>query len=247
MSDKSYPTEKAIIEEEKNHSEGGPALDAAIGKKVKEVKDRSLVEKKRGSPRYRKSMEWTGLNSQEDADKKYAAVIEAYRSGDFFLERIGRYAEVDSPLAFTVMHLRSEWIEQYDIKTAPEFMILDMAMTSYFHFLRTNEEVNNIMANIEWDIFALDAPAFKNGVGNFFEDEKRKEFIAEGLAHRLQKVLQPTLDQFNRMFIRNLKAIRDLKRGNVQLNIGHVGQMNVGDKQINVGTKSDPAASGCSD
>lgn len=239
MSDKSYPTGKAIIEEEKNHPEGGPALDAAIEKKVKKVKARSLTEKKRGSLQYRQSMEFAGLRSQEDTDKKYAEAIEAYRNGSFFLERIGRYGEVDTPLAFTMMHLRSEWIEEYDIKTAPEFMLLDMAMTSYFHFLRMNEDVNNLMANIEWDVFALDAPKFKNGVGNFFEDEKRKEFIAEGLAHRLQEVMQPTLDQFNRMFIRNLKAIRDLKRGNIQLNIGHVGQMNVGEKQINVGTKSE--------
>ena len=58
--------------------------------------------------------------------------------------------------------------------------------------------------------------------------------MAEELAHRLTEVLEPTLEQYNRMFIRNLKALRDLRRGNIQLNIGNVGQMNIGEQQINV-------------
>ena len=57
------------------------------------------------------------------------------------------------------------------------------------------------------------------------------------MAYRLSEVLQPALDQYNRMFIRNLKALRDLRRGNIQLNIGNIGQMNIGDKQINVDKK----------
>ena len=210
-------------------------LNAAIDKEIADAKKRSIEEKRAGSLSYRRSLEWAGICSQEELDRKCHEAVEDYESGNFFIERIGRYGTVDSPLTLAVFHMRQQCIKDLGIKTMPEFMILDMAMTSYFHFLRLNEDVNNILANIEWEMFAIDAPrsndnSFWGGLTGKRKDQK----VAEELAHRLQEILQPVLDQFNRAFIRNLKALRDLRRGNILLNIGNIGQVNIGDKQINV-------------
>lgn len=204
-------------------------------KSVEKIKKQSIQEKKRCSLNYRKNLEWSGIITQDDFDQLRNQTSEDYRNGNFFLERIGRFREVDASLTLTILNLRDQWIKEYKIKTVPEFMLLDMALTSYFHFLRLNECVNNAMAGIEWNLFALDAPRFEiNTFGDKNSDKKENKAIAEKLAYRLQEILQPALDQYNRMFIRNLKALRDLRRGNTLYNFGNIGQMNIGEKQINV-------------
>lgn len=235
MSRTARPIVDVWLEEEKNHPEGGKDWVDAANKRIEEIKKRSIQEKKQGSLIYRGSMFWAGVTSQEEFDKKCHEAAEDYKSGNFFLDRIGRYREIDVPLTVVLINLRSQWIKEYEIKTAPEFMLLDMALASYYHHLRLNEAINNTMASIEWDYFALDVPQIlRDKYGDPTGDKRQNRLVAEDFAHRLVEVLQPVLDQYNRMFIRNLKALRDLKRGNIQLNIGNVGQMNIGDKQINV-------------
>ena len=182
-------------------------------------------------------MFWAGITSDEDFDSKHLEAIKDYESGNFFLERIGRYREVDMPLSMVLLYQRKSWIDEYDLKTIPEYIILDMALVSYFHFLRLNEDINNIMSSIEWDYFAQEAPQFKStsywgSKKPYGKDNDRA--VAEELAYRLKEILQPVLDQYNRMFIRNLKALRDLRRSNIMLKVGNIGQMNIGDKQINI-------------
>jgi len=239
MSRVAHPIADAWREEGKKHPEGGEEFVEAVDKRVEEIKKQSQLEKKRGSMIYRNSLFWADITSQEEFDKKYREVVEDYFNGNFFLERIGRYREVDMPLSIILVDIRRQWIKEYDIKTKPEFILLDMALTSYFHFIRLNETINNIMASIEWDFFALDAPNFtlRDEWGKRPYGKRSDKGVAEEMAYRLSEVLQPALDQYNRMFIRNLKALRDLRRGNIQLNIGNIGQMNIGDKQINVDKK----------
>lgn len=233
MSKEALPIINAEMEvKSKNPQLEGRELNEAIENKIVDLKRQSLEEKKRGNLRYRGNMFWLGLRTQEQFDAKRYEAAEDYCNGNFFLERIGRYREVDVPLTMTVLNLRQRWIKEYDIKTAPEFMLLDAALISYFHLIRLNEAINNTMANIEWEIFALDVPRVESKYG--YHGEKESKFRVERIAHKLQEILQPILEQYNRMFIRNLKALRDLKRGNIQLNIGNVGQVNIGDRQINV-------------
>lgn len=223
------------IEEGNKHPEGGVEFNAAMERRIAQVKQQSLREKKQGSLLYRGELSWNGITTQEDFDKKYLQTIDDYRDGNFFLQRIGRYREVDAPLSLLLINLRNQWIQEYEVKTAPEFMLVDMALTAYFHFMRMNEAVNNIMANIEWDQFALETPQFHRKNGDRITDKRENKAIAEGLAHKLMEVMEPAIERYNKMFIRNLKAIRDLKRGNVMLNIGNVGQVNFGNNQINMG------------
>lgn len=236
---KAIPIMKAVVETDYADPPPTPEeRETIIDKKIAVIKQRSIQEKRKGSLQFKRSMEWSGIFDQAGLEKKIKEADEEYRNGNFFLERIGRYRDVDTELTMTVLSQRNEWIMQYDIKTVPEFILLDMAMVSYFHFTRLNQAINNIMASIEWDIFALDAPAFDRTRFGIRFGEKRDRAISEELARRLQEVLEPILERYNRMYIRNVKALRDLRRGNIQLNIGNVGQMNIGDKQINVGNNS---------
>ena len=235
MSREAIPIMRAHLEEGRKRPEGGKEFIDAMDKRVEEIKKKSAVEKKQCSLSYRCNMSWAGINSQKEFDQARKTADEDYCNGNFFLERIGRYRQVDVPLTLTILNIRQQWIEEYEIKSIPEYILLDMALVSYFHFLRLNENVNNAMANIEWQMFALDAPMFmKNSYGNRLGAERNDKAVAEEIAHNLQEILQPVLDKFNRLFIRNLKAMRDLKRGNILLNIGNVGQVNIGDQQLNV-------------
>ena len=237
MSREARPIINAWHEESKKRPEGGKEFTDAMDKRIAAIKKQSIEEKKRGSHSHRAYLYfWSGVETQEEFDKMCNEALGEYKNGNFFAEKMVRFREVDAKLSITLGYLRAQWIEEYDIKTVPEFILLDMALNGFFHYIRLNEAVNNIMANIEWQMFESEAPVFLSrdkwgmrpyGVGS-------DKAVAEGLAHRLNEVLLPTLDQYNRMFIRNLKAIRDLKRGNIQLNIGNVGQMNIGDKQVNV-------------
>ena len=234
MTKEAIPITRADLDAIHKYPKGGSARHASLKKEIRAIKERSIEEKKRGSLLYRDNLFWAGITSQEDFDAKCREVAADYENGGFFIERIGRYREVDAQLTLTLLTLRTEWVEEYEVKTMPEFMLLDMALVSYFHFIRLNEMVNNTMASIEWDFFAQDAPRFKAKYGEPLGPGKNDKAVAEELAHRLTEVLEPTLEQYNRMFIRNLKALRDLRRGNIQLNIGNVGQMNIGEQQINV-------------
>lgn len=236
MSQEASPVMRAEFEIKKENPElQGEELSNTINKRIEERKKQSIEEKKQGHLRYRGNLFWAGITSPEQFDEKCREVIEDYYSGNFFLERIGRYREIDVSLSLLLLHQRNQWIKEYEAKTVPELMLIDAASISYFHLIRLNEAVNNIMSSIEWSFFALDVPKFRERYGELnFHGKKEDRAIAEELTYRLQEILQPLLDQYNRMLNRNIKALRDLKRGNILLNIGNVGQVNIGDKQINV-------------
>ncbi len=205
-----------------------------IDRRIKELKKKSLEEKKKDYLRYKGELEWAGIRSQEEWDKFKQKALESYVRGSFFMERIGRCREVDATLAATLLNIRQAWIKEYDVKTVPEFVLLDMALVSYYHFLRIHTEIGNLEGSLEWDYFMLNAPikttTRKEGNIRTFETTGENRARVEDLADRLRKNLLPLLDRFNRMFIRNLKALKDLKRANIQLNIGQVGQLNIGEK-----------------
>ena len=46
-------------------------------------------------------------------------------------------------------------------------------------------------------------------------------------------------DRFNRLFLRTLRALRDLRRFNAAVIVQHAGQVNVGAQQVNVSRGGD--------
>ena len=104
-----------------------------------------------------------------------------------------------------------------------------------------NKQLGDMEALIDHDLFVFDPPTQKiKRQGN--------ELVADGLAvedqvKALQTQLLPVIDRFNVMFLRNLRALRELKQSPIQVNIQQAGQVNVGQQQVNV-QGSDNAADG---
>lgn len=231
----SYAVRKALADakkEGKSWEKNSKELDEVVKKAQEGVEKKSIEEHKKGSLSYRKriEIEFWNIHSKEEWDWFKKEAKEDYKSGKFFMERIGRIRDIDTKLAMVLVNLREGFIRQEKIKTAPEYMLLDMAMLSYFHAVRLNELIGSFEGSIEWDYFEREAP----GKGGYIKGQwKTEAYLIEQLVSRITEELLPKLDLFNRMLIRNLKAIRDHKRINAQLNIESVGQLNIGEQQIN--------------
>lgn len=176
-------------------------------------------------------VEWATIKNQDEWNAAKQNSLKDYFSGKFLIESIGGAKSNRPALVAVLLQLRLGWIEEYELTTIPELVVLDFALLSYYHFLKAN----NIMGNLEWassfEFFEQDNPKLK-----LDKKYNPKEFSSEEHINKMTESLIPTLDRFNKMFLRNLKALRDLKRSNAILNIGNVGQINIGEKQINFGS-----------
>lgn len=158
--------------------------------------------------------------------------IKDYVSGKFFLTHLGLWFEVAPTLAATVFELRREWIREYDIKTVPEMLLLDMALLGYFHAVRLNKQLGDMEALIDHNLFAFDppTPAIKERANGMVVDG----LVVEERLRALQTNTLPIIERFNSMFIRNLRALRDLKQAPIRVHVEQAGQVNVGRQQVNV-------------
>ena len=177
---------------------------------------------------YLSKIEWASIRSQDEWRKAKKAALKDYFTGKFLIESLGGVRHNRPFLMAILLQLRLAWIEEYALTTVPEFLLLDFALISYFRFLRTNSIIGNLEWIAEAEFFGRENPKIYNK--NYYEG-----FIAEKHIDRMTQLLQPNLEKFNRMFLRNLKAIRDLKRSNAILNIEGVTQINIGEKQVNIG------------
>ena len=186
------------------------------------------------------------LSARVDRDRQFKELMDAtgrrldvaglmessiadYVSGKFFLHNIGLWLEVTPNLAMTVFVLRREWIEQYEITSVPEMLLLDMALLGYFHTVRLNKQLGDCESLIDSELFAFDPPSPK------FNETYRCEGLAvEDRMKELQTHTLPVIERFNGMFLRNLRALRELKESPIRVNIQQANQVNVGQKQVNV-------------
>lgn len=176
----------------------------------------------------------------ERSPEKYPEILdrvtESYLEGGFFLRNMSLFYEVSPALSLMIYNLRQEWIRQYDLKTVPELLLLDQAMLAYFHTVRLNKQVADMLALTETELFYPDSPAIKiklnNNLGNEFDG-----FVAEDAIQKLQERLMPLIERFNQMFIRNLRALRELKANFININVNQVGQINFAHHQVNVKRK----------
>jgi len=226
-------------EEIKRKKEYEKALERVESKQIKRKKE-FKKELKMCDEHYRGELKWAGYKTKGQWLKLRKRMLGEYKSGQFFFETIGMQRNFDPKFLAVLINLRQECIEEYDIKTALEFMLLDSALVSHYHFIKLHSMVGNMEAKVEEQFFTqeeLDYSYPKKG--NTTYDYANPKFMIDGVVDSTINKTIPLLDKFNRMFLRNLKALRDLKRSNVNLNIGMVGQMNVGERQINVQAKAE--------
>jgi len=167
---------------------------------------------------------WPRVQSEEDWAKIIAKTREEYESGGFLLERLGAERHLDPQLMATLIVLRDRLIAEWRITTAAETMLVDLAVLSYFHILRVQGWIGDLAVRMEHEFFGDDA---------FTELVDGRRRVADRLAvgervRQLREQLMPILDRANRMMIRNLKGLKELRQGQVPaIAIGRAEQVTV--------------------
>ena len=205
-------------------------------KKIKSTSDCLLALKERAKEigrrcdwDYLSNVEWVDINTQDAWENAKETSLKDYYTGKFLLDSIGGAKNNRPSVVAVILQLRLAWITEYEISTVPELVLLDFALLSYYHYLRVNTVINNFEWVINRELFEGDEPKL-----SYNKVAKVDGFSAEEHINKMSESLLPSLEMFNKLFLRNLKAIRDLKRSNAILNIGRVGQGNIGEKQINM-------------
>ena len=192
---------------------------------------RGLIETEARRRAFRHLDEVNGRKPEDPPDILDEAV-EQYLNGRFFLRELSLFYEVNPHLAMTVFHLRQVWIRQYDLKTVPELLLLDQAMLAYLHVIRTNKKIADLFSLLEDSMFMYDSPL--ESVAARPKGKHVVSYVGPEYIEKMQQAMLPILDRFNVMFLRNLKALRELRADPIQVNIGRAGQVNVGGQQVNV-------------
>ena len=120
---------------------------------------------------------------------------------------MGAERHLEPKLLATLLSLRRRLIAEWGIATAAETMLVDLAILSYYRTVQAQRWMGDLALLIEHEFFGQDSPTPKGqrrvGHGLAVEEQVR----------RLGEQLMPLSDRANRMFIRNLKAIKELRIG----------------------------------
>jgi hypothetical protein len=176
---------------------------------------------------------WVGIERHTEAGWREACeeARQRYYSGRFLIERLGAERFLDPPLMAILWQLRQTLVEEYTAYSPTATMLIDLAVMTYYNALRVQGWMGDLALQIEHECFGQEGPTAKlrNTWG-----------VAEGLAventlRRLAEQLLPLFERANRQLIRNLQALRTLRHGPPPtVAIGHAGQVNLGQQQVNV-------------
>ena len=131
----------------------------------------------------------------------------------------------------TIWHLRQRLIADFDVQGAAEEMLVDLAVLAFHNALRVQKWIGDAGMLLEAELFGQAGPSAtleaKYGPGSV------TGLAAEEWVRRLTESLVPLLDRTNRMLIRNLRALRELKGAPLAVRVENYGQLNVGQTQTN--------------
>jgi hypothetical protein len=179
---------------------------------------------------------WERVESEQSWLDLCDTAVEEYQSGRFLIERIGAERLLDPSLMATLWMLRQELLRGLQVRTAHEYLLVDMMLLSYHHLLRFNGWIGNIALLIEHEFFAQESPSTKHR-RRYGRDGAvgRDGLQVEDHVQRVGEQLLPLMDRAQRMFIRALRELRRPQPPSVA--IAQAGQVNVGAVQTNqVGT-----------
>ncbi len=157
---------------------------------------------------------------RENADVLTELYGSRVRNGDGLIgplaaENQGNRDEGEHTFLVVLRPLRERLIKEYEIKTAAEFMLLDALVLSYHQYIRASSTLHSYTA-----------------YGKSYDYET------------LVRYAQTYMIRANDTFLRNLEALRQLKAAPFTIKIEQVGQVNFGDKQVNLAAGSTGMPSG---
>jgi len=188
---------------------------------------------------YRAMDEWHAGPTPEEGERDWLKTCEdasaEYKSGRFLIERLGAERVMDPKLMATIWGLRQNLIEEVGVTTVAESMAVDLAVLSYYNVLRIQGWIGNLALHIEHEFFGLEGPSAK-----MRKQRGRVEGLAvEDSCRRFAEQLIPLLEKANKLTVRNLKAVRELKTGPLpNVTVNGAQQVNVGAVQQNVTTSA---------
>jgi len=160
------------------------------------------------------------MNKALRENPEFLACLSAQRiaGGDILIgpltaESNGDRAQGEHTFLVVLRPMRDRLVKEYGIRTGAEYMLLDVLVLSYYQYVRAATILHGCAPNTQ--SFDLDT---------------------------LVQYAQTYLIRANELFLRNLEALRQLKATPFVIKIEQAGQVNVGEKQINVAEKSGPGA-----
>ena len=112
-----------------------------------------------------------------------------------------------------------------------ELMLVDQAMIGYFQAVRLNKELAKMLSLMEDSLYWGERPS-ELLVERFRGEGATEHLPPEEYVRMLQRQLAPLIERFNRMFLRNLRALRELRAGGAYVRIDRAGQVNVAEQQV---------------
>ena len=171
------------------------------------------------------------LRTQDDWERAYVSIEDDYVSGQFLIETLGAQRYVEPRIAMTILMLRRRMIEDMQLKTISEFMLMDAALVAHYNSIKAQTMLGDIAIHVDRELFHDDPLDPKDGrnldVSKFKFDEMLKQ--ASGS-------LMTIIDSTNKTMIRSIKALGDLNKGTLLI---RAEQVNIADKQLNQVVKGD--------
>jgi hypothetical protein len=201
-----------------------------------QAKDREKYEElqRHAQATYRAAEGWHLVEDREGWAKTSAEAREEYLTGAFLIKELGAERLLHPKMVATLLSLRRSLLADLKATTAADMMLVDLAVLGYYNALRVQGWIGNLSLWVEHELFGQSAPAVKL---------RRQHGPFEGLAveeslKRLGEQLLPLLDRSNRMMVRNLKAIKELRQGQTPaVTVGQAQQVNVASQQVNAVAK----------
>jgi len=188
----------------------------------------------RNSRRVWAAMEgWGAVKSREDWERVQAEAAEDWASGRALLEMLGSERYLAPERAALLLHLWRHFLAAYDVDGPAEFLTVAMTLVAFNQVARVNEMVGNLENRLEAEFFATEGLRQQHEQ-RYGRGAKVRGLHVEEIVRQLGQDLLPLLDRCNRMVIRNLQLLRELKTTPLTLTVQNVGQLNVGQVQTNL-------------
>ena len=171
--------------------------------------------------------ELSALRIQGDWERVSELLDEDYRSGQFLIDNLGADRYVEPKIAMTILLIRNKMIEDMQLESAAEFMLMDGALMAHFNSIRLQRMFGDLVTQVERELFHDDSMSVKLKKTGRLEVE---DFKVEAMLNRANDKLMNLIDRTNKMMVRNIKAIRDLKTGTLPI---RAAQVNIAQQQVN--------------
>lgn len=178
---------------------------------------------------------WDEVKTNEDWDRIVDESAEDWASGKRLITMLGGERYVSPEQTALMYHLWHDFVGTYRPQGPAEYLAIAMALIAFHQFIRANEFVGNLTARLESAFFGIDPPqvSVMERDGRRGPTTQEAKVIGHDALQELGRDALPLLDRLNRMVIRNIKALRDLKASPLALTVQNYGQLNVGQMQTN--------------